>query len=463
MTRIAVIFCWVLLLVTFTTGADRTAPHNSRYPKCVTRYDLATRDELRYARWLRPLIAEKDSSKWMWPKDFVKAVGTWATSFADSRRILEATLDGCPVDGQPALTPLDRVVDDCATILGVPKPVTVVRNDPYTRAYLVAVGDKTHLVLTSSLLNLYENQADQLRFIVGRELGRVKTEQLELRRVTYGLLVLLQSIDDQSIPETAKAALMTYGIGRFLTWSREAEISADRAGLLCCGSCETAYAAMLKLLHGLKEDSAWRDPTGPGFDAEKIIDQFEKWEKATIISTLNYFRKQSPHTPFLVERLAALKQFVDSGQYHAILDRGNENETKIVTTLSSVDLYGLADKSQGVHAYIKCFVGDKLVITSPTAPYGGVAYFKGFTTTLSESLGEPIFIEIWDDRNTYDKLLGGCVIYPNEPAAEKQEGQNRYQQKHIARILWDWKDRSQTTREGVAHVTLRVIPFPKDG
>lgn len=462
MKKSVCLFCSLAVfgLVTRALFAQEKPAVEFKYPKFVTRYDLATRDELRYSRWLRPLIADSESSKWTWPQEFVVAAGTWATSVVDSRRILEATLDGCPIDGQPALASVDEVVVECAQILGVPKPTIIVRNDPHTRAYIVAVGEQPHLVLTSSLLNLYERQPDQLRFIVGRELGRIKTDQLQLRRVTYGLLVILQSIDERDIPDTAKAVLMSYGVGRFLTWGREAEITADRAGLMCCGSPETAYAALLKMLHGMKEDSAWRDPLHPDFDADKIIEQFQRWEKQPIVATVRYFRKQSLQVPFLIERLAALKQFVASGQYQAILDRQSENEAKVVTTLLGIDLVGLADSPQGAYAYVKCYIGDKLIFTSPTAAYGAVAYFNEFRSTLTETAGEPIFVEIWNDGRAYDELLGGFVIYPEVRTGPVTKGQDEFRQKYAVPILWDWKDRSKTTRNGVAHVSLRVVPLP---
>jgi Zn-dependent protease with chaperone function len=278
-----------------------------RYPQHVSRFDLATRDELLYAYWLRPLIGAEDPAAWTWPQEFVSQVGNWAAAYVDGQKVLAAAIDGCPVDGQPALAPLDRVVTDCARILDVPKPRVIVRNDPYCRSYLVAVGERPHLVLTSALLKLYEGQPDQFRFIVGRELGRLKCEHLKLRQVSFGLLALLQGLDDAVIPAEAKTLLVSYGVGRFLTWSREGEISADRAGLVCCGSSETASAALLTLLHGLKQDSLWRDPQHPDFDTGRILQEFRAWEKQPLVAALSYVRRQPLDAPYIVELLAALK------------------------------------------------------------------------------------------------------------------------------------------------------------
>ncbi|HUQ68720.1 MAG TPA: M48 family metallopeptidase [Planctomycetaceae bacterium] len=426
----------------------------------MSRFDLATRDDLLYGYWLRPLVSTDDAAAWKWPKEFVDQAGKWAAAYVDGRKILEAALDGCPIDGQQALAPLDQVVSDCAKVLSVPKPRVIVRNDPYPRAYLVAVGDQPHLVLTSSLLELFEPAPDQLRFVIGRELGRIKCDHLRLRQVSFGLMVLLQQIDEPLLPASAGDLLMTYSVGRWLTWSREGEISADRAGLVCCGSPDVAYEALATLLNGIKADSAWRDPRHPKFDADRIIQEFQAWEKQTVVAVVRYVRQQSLSAPFVVERLAALKQYVASGQYQALLDRPATANVEVVTMLEGLDLIGLAPAGSGVSAYVKCFVGDRLMFTTPTAPYGAAAYFKDFRTSLTGTVGEPLFFEVWSDGVAYDQLLGGFVIYPSRPEAAAEGQPQSVRQRLTARILWDWKDRATRQQPGIVHASVRLIPVP---
>ncbi|HUQ70160.1 MAG TPA: M48 family metallopeptidase [Planctomycetaceae bacterium] len=353
---------------------------------------------------------------------------------------------------------MDELVAECAKRLDVTKPRIVVRNDPYPRSYLVMVGEVPHLVLTSSLLQLFEKQPDQFRFIVGRELGHLKCDHLRLRRVSFGLLTLLRAIDIGAVPEKAQGLLPTYAVGRWLTWSRESEISADRAGLICCGQPDSAYEALLTLLHGLKADSVWRDPRHPTFDADRIVREFRNWEKEPLIVGLRYLHEQPAEAPFLVERLAALKQYVDSGQYQALLDRVVVDGSKLMVTLQGIDLLGLAPTGSSVCPYFKCFDSDQLLITSDTASRGSLAYFQQFRTVIKLEAGTPLFFEVWDDGIAYDTLLGGFVLYPNLPAGKAHPLGLATEQDVSSPIHWDWKDRSLRKDAGVVHARLRLIP-----
>lgn len=446
---------WGLSLVGLGTTCQAVGAE-PRYPVQVNRYDLSTRQELLYSHWLRPLIPNNDSAKWDWPGEFVATLGTWAEGLLDGQKILEATHLGCPVDGQPALTPVDRLVADCAKILGIPKPQVIVRSDPYPRAYVVAIADKPYLVLTSSLLALYEGVPQELRFVVGRELGRIKCDGLQLRRVSYGLLSILQGLDDETIPAEARAAMLTYAVGRFLTWSRESEISADRAGLFCCGDPQIAYDALARQLHGLKADSQWIDPQSPEFQAEAIIRKFQSWEREPLVVAVRYLHGQSLESPYLVERLAALRQYVDSGHYEQVLNQTAEEGNQAITTLQRLELVGLAPQGQGVMVYLRVYAGDQLVMRTPTSARGTQANFAGFRTTISETVGEPLFFEIWEDGYLSDTLLGGFAVYPRRP---EKRGPLEVTQ-HVP-ILWDWQNQTTQSRRGLASVKLRIVPVPE--
>ncbi|MBI1348031.1 M48 family metalloprotease, partial [bacterium] len=382
-----------------------------RYPVRVTKYDLATRESLLYGHWLTPLVAADTPQTWAWPQEFVNQTGQWVAAYVDGPKILQAALNGCPIDGQPALAPLEQLVQECCQILQVPRPRVIVRNHPVPEAYLVAVADQPHLVLTSGLLDLFEPAPQQLRFFVGRELGRLKCDQLRLRQVSFGLLTILQGLPADTLPPTAREVALTYGVGRLLTWSREGEISADRAGLICCGSPELAYEALATMLHGLRADSAWRDPRQPDFDAARIVADFRRWETETVVAAVRYVQQQPLQAPYIAERLAALQQYVASGQYAALLAQPETTTTELLTTIEGLDLLGLAPAKAGVAAYVKCYRGDTLQFTTPSAPWGNTAYFQQIRRALPGAPGEPLYFEVWND-GWRDELLGGFVLYP---------------------------------------------------
>jgi hypothetical protein len=144
-------FRWpaIALFVVFSAGtalAQKLETEKPRFPAVISRYDLATRDELLYAYWVSPFVEDNDVSKWSWITDLVYQVGTWAGGYIDANRIADAIHHGLPIEGQKPLTKLDSLVGDCAKVLGVSQTTVVVRNAPETQAYLVATEKENILV-----------------------------------------------------------------------------------------------------------------------------------------------------------------------------------------------------------------------------------------------------------------------------------------------------------------------------
>ena len=303
-----------------TTGPSKI---NARQrPAFITRYDLATREALLLERSIRPLFATEQVSKWPLIGELIRDFDESVTKAFDAKVIADAITRGMPLEGQEeTLSSVKTIVDDCAATLGMASPVVFVRNSPLTTAYVGTAGDQTVLVVTSGLLDLFEKREDELRFIVGRELGRVKCDQIRLKRTAYGILAAIQLIDVAAIPDKFQRVLPTLAVGRFFEWCREAEISADRAGLLCCASPEVAYSALMRLLHGLKADSIWINP-GKDFDAAALVAQFERWENKPFVKFLVHIKHCPQEAPFIPERIAALKYWAEKGPYRQILRAG---------------------------------------------------------------------------------------------------------------------------------------------
>ena len=229
-------------------AADDPAERIRQFPQQVSRFDLATRDELLYAHWVSPFVQSDGVSQWSWVSDLINSTGKWVAAYIDAHKISDAIHRGLAIDGQPPLAKLDELVADCARILNVSKPTVIVRNDPRTTAYVVASDSQTFLVLTSALIKLYDGADDELRFVIGHELGRIKCEHLQVRKAALGLITVLTTVNQAAAPAGADAVLPTLLVGRMVTWAREAEISADRAGLLCCGHPQIAFNALARLL-----------------------------------------------------------------------------------------------------------------------------------------------------------------------------------------------------------------------
>jgi Zn-dependent protease with chaperone function/uncharacterized tellurite resistance protein B-like protein len=99
----------------------------------------------------------------------------------------------------------------------------VCRFDQSLASVLREDEDSYILLLNPELLE--RCSIEELRFIIGHELGHVALGHFDLR-----------SIEIDGLPSRL--------INQYFEYSRLCEISADRAGLLCCGSFEAAYSAL---------------------------------------------------------------------------------------------------------------------------------------------------------------------------------------------------------------------------
>ncbi len=137
-----------------------------------------------------------------------------------------------------------RSLAACREILGWDRPVELyVKPDPMIQAFCTrSVSGPIIIGLSSRLIETFSDA--ELRFVIGHELGHAV-------------------FDHFAIPMPATATLQDVG-GKFVSrpvalklylWCRAAEITADRAGVVCAGGYEPAAHALLKIASGLGGDA----------------------------------------------------------------------------------------------------------------------------------------------------------------------------------------------------------------
>ncbi|MCP4808061.1 MAG: M48 family metallopeptidase [Proteobacteria bacterium] len=107
---------------------------------------------------------------------------------------------------------------------------------PEYNANILAHGKRFDLLVHSSLLQDFDT--DELNFVIGHELGHVIFEHSN-----FSIHEVFQKKEGQVDPMTAQ---------KMMAWSRAAEVSADRIGMLTCGSLGSAITALFKTSSGLK-------------------------------------------------------------------------------------------------------------------------------------------------------------------------------------------------------------------
>ncbi len=128
------------------------------------------------------------------------------------------------------------------TELGHPMEAYV-HADQHINACVVRGSERIFVVLSSAAVERLTSE--ELDFVIGHELGHA----------SYGHLELPVGVVLNSQPNVQARQAM-----QLLAWQRKAEISADRAGLLCCGSLDIAATALFKTLSGLSIDGLAIDP-----------------------------------------------------------------------------------------------------------------------------------------------------------------------------------------------------------
>jgi Zn-dependent protease with chaperone function len=108
---------------------------------------------------------------------------------------------------------------------------------PILNAYTFGLSDPKVVVLYSGLLQVMDE--DELRFIIGHEMGHVALGHTWLNSLVGGMA---------GIPSSSIASVILRMA--FLWWNRACELSADRAGLLACGRIDKATSALIKLVAG---------------------------------------------------------------------------------------------------------------------------------------------------------------------------------------------------------------------
>jgi hypothetical protein len=359
-----------------------------------------------------------------------------------------------PIEGQP-LPEIQEIVEDCARILQMDVPMVYVRQSPEPQAYAIGAKPPHSIVLTNTLLDLFRGEHEQLRFVIGHELGHIKCGHLKKKPIAVAILNALAKLGEKAIGDLGSIP-PTLALGRFLSWSREAEVSADRAGLLCCQDINVAGQALLRLLHGLPSDSEWIDKKAKGFDVKRVIAEFEKWEDKPFAEFVLKVKQYKATHPFIQQRLAALLAFDQSGIPARILSRVERPSGQRLVDVKTIILRDLTQDDSTIDPYVRLCVRQATAFTTDTRIGVRDAAWRPDAPPVRCHDGEPLVFEIWDSNVKIpgvrgDRLVGAFVIYPEKP-------KDRY----ATSVMWDVLERSDARHKSVAKVILGFSTEIKD-
>jgi Zn-dependent protease with chaperone function/uncharacterized tellurite resistance protein B-like protein len=191
---------------------------------------------------------------------------------------------------------LYKVTDHCARTLKLNAEIEIYVNQDgrFNAACYPPVKDRVLLVLTSSLLEKFTEK--ELAFVIGHEIGHYLFEHTRFP-VDY----ILQNNAGRLSPLHAM---------KLYAWIRNAEITADRVGMICCGDFDVAAHTFFKLSSGVTS-AAFQ------FDLKDYLAQLDDLKGEVTEQEADPQDWFSTH-PFNPMRLKALEVFVQGQAYHQL-------------------------------------------------------------------------------------------------------------------------------------------------
>lgn len=219
--------------------------------------------------------------------------------------------------GERQYPTLDRLRLDCAATLDLPSvPNVFVARSADANAFAIGM-DQPFVVLTTGLVESLDKEA--LRFVIGHEMGHILSGHAVLRTLLIRLINLQASMSLVPLGALGLRAV----IAALREWFRKAELTCDRAGLLCCQDAPAALRTHVYLAGGT-------DLTE--IDIPSFLRQAEEYEQTEDIrDSIHKFRNVEVMShPLAVVRAAQLQRWAASEDYRRILSgdyprRGDED------------------------------------------------------------------------------------------------------------------------------------------
>jgi Zn-dependent protease with chaperone function len=207
---------------------------------------------------------------------------------------------------------LHRYLGWGSRILDIDEPELYVTLDPNPNAY--TYGHKSpFIVMTSGLIDLLGDE--ELSFVIGHELGHIKAGHVLYTVIARNIATIVAAIGQATL---GIGSLLGQGLVFALhDWYRKAELTADRAGLLCVQNLEPCLGVFMKLAGGATRLSAEMD------QAEFIrqIQDYEEEDRSGLSRAYKMFLTAWRTHPFPILRAKELDAWHTTGYAELIETR----------------------------------------------------------------------------------------------------------------------------------------------
>lgn len=215
-----------------------------------------------------------------------------------SKSVVMGDLLGSAVKVGPTQFPrIHAITARCAKTLGIPAPQVYIipRMDSFNAATF-GTDDDAFIMVHALLAEQFSDE--ELTFVIGHECGHIQNNHVVYLTTLYRIEQILKLSAGLLAPLLAPVQLALQ------SWARAAEITCDRAGLLCCKDLDVAVRSFARLAIGssrLFEE----------MNLDAYLDQLREGREG--IGRVGELTKTHPYA---TKRIEALRLFAESALYH---------------------------------------------------------------------------------------------------------------------------------------------------
>ena len=193
---------------------------------------------------------------------------------------------------------------ECAETLGIATPQVYIVNSPVLNAATYGTDEESFIMVHSALVDHYTDE--ELITVIGHECGHIHNSHVVYLTALH-YLTRMAGVFVRWIVEPALMALRA--------WSRRAEITCDRAGMLCSKNVDVSARALTKLVLGSRK-------LYEEFNIDAFLEQYEEGKDG-----LGKYMEVFATHPWLPKRVLAMRVFAESELYRKAAGLGGNGLT----------------------------------------------------------------------------------------------------------------------------------------
>jgi Zn-dependent protease with chaperone function len=199
---------------------------------------------------------------------------------------------------------LHRSLTWACKILDVPEPELYVTVDPIPNAWTYG-HTKPFISITSGLIDMLSDE--ELFFVIGHEVGHIKAGHVLYGTMARNIAAVVSLIGEMTL---GVGALLARGLViALLEWYRCAELTSDRAALLCVQDLEPARDTFMKLAGGTTRVAAEMDRD----EFLRQIREYEEVDRTTLDRAYKVLLTLTRTHPFAMQRAKELDTWFNAG------------------------------------------------------------------------------------------------------------------------------------------------------